>query len=191
METLDYDFQVFDQRSREADKNLAVRFFTMPVRDEDASAKEGRPIFKDVVHAEIRVRGDRNNIVHTPVDEGVKRRFPDAWRAYQQGEELVNQGTPLAEWPSMSKSMVEELKYFGFYTVEHVANARDDVISKFPGLRSIQNKAKAFLELAAGNAPLERMQSELEKRDSTIAAQENQIKDLAARLAELEKKSSK
>lgn len=191
METLDYDFQVFSQQSREADKNLAVRFFVLPMKDEEASAKEGRPIFKDVVHVEIRVRGDRNNIVHQPVDENIKRRFPEAWRAYQQGEELVNQGTPLAEWPSMSKSMVEEMKYFGFYTVEHIANARDDVISRFPGLRSIQQKAKAFLELAAGNAPLERLHAELEKRDSTIAAQKAQMEDLAARLAELEKSVNK
>jgi len=191
METLDYDYQVFDSNSQQADKNLSVKFFSMPVKDEQASAEQGRPIYKDVTHAELRIRGDRNNIIHKPVDLAIQRRFPDQWRAYEQGQELTGDGTPLAEWPSMSKSMVEEMRYFGFHTVEHLADARDDVVSKFPGLRSLQQKAKAFMELAKGNAPLEKMQVELETRDSTIAAQASQIADLAKRLDAMDKKASK
>lgn len=191
MEQLEYDYNVFDQQAAESDKHLAVRFFTMPVQDMDKSAAEGRPIFNDVVHAEIRVRGDRNNIVHKPVDETIKRRFRDAWRAYEQGKELMQQGTPLAEWPVVTKSMVEELKYFGFYTVEQVAEARSDVVSKFPGLTSIQQRAKNFLELAKGTAPLEKMQSELDKVSSEKAALEAQVQDLGRRLAAMEAKSSK
>lgn len=188
MQTLEFDHNVFDPQSAEQDKHLAVRFFVMAVQDPEASAKEGRPIFKDVVHVELRVRGDRNNVVHKPVDEQIKRRFRDAWRAYEQGEELMQQGTPLAEWPAMSKSMVEELKYFGFFTVEHVANARDDVLSRFPGLRSVQQRAKNFLELAKGSAPLERMQKEIETERSEKEALKAQVADLAARLAAMEAK---
>lgn len=190
MEQLEYDHGIFDQQGADADKNLAVRFFTMPVQDMDESAKQGRPIFNDVVHVEIRVRGDRNNIVHKPVDDQIKRRFRDAWRAHEQGEELMQKGTPLAEWPIVTKSMVEELKYFGFYTVEQVAEASSGVISKFPGLQSIQQRAQRFLELAKGSAPLEAMQANLEKVSSEKEALEAQVRDLAKRLAAMESKAS-
>ncbi len=191
MDTLDYDHNVFNQQNAEADKSLAVRFFVLPVRDEMESAKEGRPIFKDVVHVEVRVRGARNEVVHKPVDELVKRRFRDAWRAYEQGEELTGQGTPLSEWPSMSKSQVEELKYFGFFTVEHLAGARDDVLNKFPGLRTLRDRARNFMELAKGNAPLEKIQGELDSTKSDLAAAQEQLKDMSRRMAEMEAKKIK
>ena len=98
METLDFDHNVFTQQSREADKSLAVRFFTMPIKDDEASAKEGRPIFKDTTMVEIRTRGARNEVVHKPVDQQIKQRFAEAWRAYEQGVKMVEDGTPLAEW---------------------------------------------------------------------------------------------
>lgn len=191
MEQLEYDYTVFNQQGAEDDKKLAVRFFTMAVQDMDDSAAQGRPIFRDVVHVEIRVRGDRNNVVHKPVDDLIKRRFRDAWRAYEQGEELMQKGTPLAEWPIVTKSMVEELKYFGFYTVEQVAEARSDIVGKFPGLNSIQQRAKHFLELAKGTAPLESMQVKLETVSSEKEALEAQVADLSKRLAAMEAKQAK
>ena len=186
METLDYDHQVFDSRARESDKALAVRFFTMPVKDEESSTREGRPIFKDTTMVDIRTRGARNEVVHKPVDAVIKARFSDAWRAYEQGEKLLESGTPLAEWPAMSKSQVEEMKYFGFFTVEHIANARDDLLHKFPGLLSLKQRATAFLELASGSAPIERLQSELEKERRANQALQAQMADLAARMAKME-----
>lgn len=191
METLDFDHEVYNAQAAEADRNLAVRFYTLPMKDESASANEGRPIYRDVTHVEIRVRGSRNDIVVKPVNEEVKRRFRDAWRAYEQGEKMMDSGTPLAEWASMSKSMVEEMKHFGFFTVEHIANARDDVVSKFPGLRNLQNKAKNFLELAKGNAPLEALQKTVDETKSENEALKAQLADMGRRMAAMEAKQGK
>ena len=188
METLEFDHEVFNSKAHEADKDLAVRFFVLPMQDPVKSAEEGRPIFKDVVHIEIRVRGDRNNVIHKPVTEVEKRRFRDAWRHYEQGNEMLQSGTPLSEWPSMTKSMVEEMKYFGFFTVEHVANARDDIASKFH-LFDLREKARHFIELAKGNAPLEALHKELKEERSEKEAMRQQLADMARRMAELEKKA--
>lgn len=191
LDTLEYDHSVFNPQAAEADRGLAVRFFTLAVRNESKSADAGRPIYDDVVHVEIRTRGSKNDVVHKPVTEEIKRRFRDAWRAYDQGIQMMESGTPLKEWPVMSNAMVEEMRHFGFYTVEHIANARDDVISRFPGLQNMKNRAKAFLELAQGNAPLERLQKELETERSEKAALKAQVDDLAVRFAKMEKTKEK
>src|SRR6478735_5812707 len=155
MDSLEFDHQIFDAREAEAAKNLAVRFFMQPMKDEAASVLEGRPIYNDTKMIEIRVRGDRNNIVVRPVREDDRMRFASAWAAYEKGLAAHGDGTPLAEWPVMSASMVEELRYFGFHTVEQIANASDMVIGKMPGLSAIKDRAKLFLEFSKGAAPLE------------------------------------
>lgn len=186
METLDYDFQVHTAQGAEADKGLAVRFFKMAVQDHEASAKEARPIFRDTDMVEIRVRGSRNDVVHKPVDAQIKARFRDAWRAYEQGEELLESGTPLEQWPQMTRSQVEEMKYFGFRTVEHIANCRDDLTAKFPGLLGLKQRAQAFIELSQGEAPLAALQTAVEAEKARADAAEAQVQDLAKRMAALE-----
>lgn len=186
MEQLDYDYTIHNAQGAEADKGLAVRFFKMAVQDFEATAAQGRPIFKDTDMVEIRVRGSRNDVLHKPVDDLTKRRFRDAWRAYEQGEELLESGTPLEQWPQMTRAQVEEMKYFGFRTVEHIANARDDLTAKFPGLLGLKMRAKAFLELASGAAPLASLQSQLEEEKSARLAAEAQVADLAQRMSAME-----
>lgn len=186
METLDYDHRVHSAQTLEADKGLAVRFFKMAVQDHEASDREGRPIFNDTNMVEIRVRGSRSDVVHKPVDAQIKQRFRDAWRAYEQGEELMESGTPLEQWGAMTRSQVEEMKYFGFRTVEHIANARDDLTSKFPGLLALKQRATAYMELAKGEAPILTLQKQLEDEKAARAASEAQVADLARRMTEME-----
>lgn len=185
-EELDFDHRVFDSSSRKVDENLAVRFFTMPIRNETKSAAEGRPIYDDTDMVEIMVRGDRNNIVHKPVDAIIRQRFPIAYRAYREGRELEQSGTPLREWPIVSASMVEELKYFGFHTVEQLAAASDSVIGRFAGLTQIRERAKAFLAYAKDAAPLEQLQTQLDQERSAREAAEANVADMGRRLAALE-----
>lgn len=192
METLDYDHKLFDpvnMAASKADENLAVRFYIHPLQDEDETAKQGRPIFRDTHMIEIRVRGDRNNIVNRPLRPEDKTRFASAWRAFENHEKQVDQGTPLREWPVMSTSMVEELKYLGFYTVEQLANASDGVIGKYAGLGTWKQKAKAYLDLAAGGAPISELQKQNEDLRSTNEMLKKQLDELSARVAAMAEKS--
>lgn len=189
MEQLDYDYEIFNAQQSEADKNLAVRFYTTALRNDARSSEEGRPIFEDTSMIEIRVRGDRNNVVQRPVREEDKRRFRGAYEAFEKQAHSGVEGTPLSEWPVLGQSMVEELKYLGFYTVEQLSEANDSVCSKMPGLTTFKQKAQVFLEFSKGAAPLERMQSQIDAQASDIAAANEQLKKMSEALAAAEKKN--
>lgn len=186
MQELEYDHR--EQSSAEADRNLAVRFYTAPLKDDAASTREGRPIFRDVEMIELRVRGDRNQVVQRPVRPNDIPRFRDAYRSFTDGLEARESGTPLSEWPIMTASAVKEMAYLGFHTVEQLAGASDTACGKVMGLTGLKNKAKAFLELAKGNAPLEELQSQLEFERNAREAAEAQLKDISERMAQLERR---
>lgn len=188
---LDFDDSQFvNPQAAQQDANLAVRFYTAPIQNQAKSVEQGRPIYDDTEMVEIRVRGDRNNIVQRPVREEDKRRFREAYKVYTEGSSALSSGTPLSQWPIMSDSMVEELKYLGFYTVEQVSNASDTVCGKVPGLLTMKQKAAAFLELAKGAAPLERLQTELDEAKSINETLQAQIAELGRRLAAQEAKTT-
>ena len=188
LEQLDYDYNVFNPAQAQADSNLAVRFYMQPLQDFVKSEDAGRPIFVDPTMIEIRVRGDRNNIVQRPLREDDKKRFRDAWRNWEDGNKQVLTGTPLAQWPIMSASMVEEMRYFGFFTVEQLADANEGVLGRVPGMLSMKQKAQAFLEFSKGAAPLEKLQSALDQEKAARVVAEQNNSALASRVDELETK---
>lgn len=191
IEELDYDVGVFNESAKKADANLAVRFYTQAIQNDARSAEEGRPIFDDVEMIEIRVRGDRNNVVQRPARDDDRRRFRDAYAAFKDAKKEVGSGTPLAEWPIMSSSMVEELKYLGFHTVEHVSEADDSACAKVAGLRTLKQKAQIFLDHAKGGAPLEAMSKANQELQDRLAASERLNSDLSKQLEELTNKFQK
>jgi hypothetical protein len=70
--------------------------------------------------------------------------------------------------------MAEELKFFGFHTVEQLANASDEVCSKKMGLVDLKNKANLYLKVAAGDtkpiAEMSREMTELKAQIETLTA---------------------
>lgn len=188
LETLEYDHSVFSPQAAEADKSLAVRLYTAAIRNDWKSTQEGRPIFDDTLMIEIRVRGDRNSVIQRPVRPEDKARFRGVFAAHEKGEKEGSSGTPLSQWPLMTQSQVEEMKYLGFHTVENVAEAHDGVLGKFPGLRAMQEKAKLYLEQASGGAPLERLAKENEGLKSQAEVQQRTIQELSSKLEELTNK---
>lgn len=188
MDTLDFDHTVFTAQQQKADEGLAVRIYVAALKDEPASVTAGRPIFADTEMIEIRVRGDRNNVVNRPVREDDKRRFRAAYDDFKAGREKSSVGTPLAEWPIMSVSMTEEMKYLGFYTVEQLADAGEAALAKVPGLLTMKNRAKAFLEFAKGAAPLEQLQTDVDQMKSQLEVQARQAEEQRLVFAELQRK---
>lgn len=185
MEVLDHDYTVYTEQA-EADRNLLVKFYPMPIQNDDKSADAGRPIFDDVVMIEIRVRGNKDSVVLRPVRPDDKARFRDAWRHYEAGEGELNVGTPLKQWPALAASQVEELKYLGFRTVEQLAEASDAVVGRVPGMQTLKNKANAFMQLAKGVAPIEKMQKQLDEKSNELETTKRQLTEVAMRLAALE-----
>lgn len=160
--------------SKPGDEKLYVKFYTRAVQDGVATNEEGRPVFKDVPYVRIHIPGDKNNVIDTKATDEHKRRFPKQWMHYKNAEEGAEkiEGTLLTEWPRITRSQAEELKYMHVYTVEQLATLPDQFGSKIMGFFDIRLKAKKYLEQAKDEAFAERMAVENDALKARIAALE-------------------
>lgn len=166
-------------------KGLHIEFYSRPCKDEEASIAAGRPIFKDTEYVTVSPVGDRSNVIDRPVVPRDRRRFTRHYEAFLRKGKQVIEGTPLEQWPIITRSQVEEFKFFKVHTVEQLAEVSDVNLTNFLGGQGLKQKAIAYLEAAKGNAPLEKMQAELAARDNQIATLNQQVADLVADMAKL------
>ena len=160
-----------------ADSRLQVRFYKRPVQQEQESLAAGRPIFKEFDFVHICVAGDSLTEIDTYALASHKTRFPIQWANYQNrlgadDQEVV--GTPVSEWPIVSKSQAEELRALKFHTVEAVAGASDAQLQRMgmaAGMSpyAFRDKAKAFLNLATNAAETDKRESEINSLKEELA----------------------
>lgn len=167
-----------DESRFAGDERLHVQFFRKPVMQPGLSREEGRAIYKEIDYIRILTPGDKLSIIERPVDEIDSRRFAARYEKWKAGAGNVVEGTPLSSLPNMTPSKVEEYKFFNIHTVEALAYASDSVGQKFFGFNDDKRRANAFLELAKGNAPLEKMNEELKTRDTKIEELQSQLEAL-------------
>lgn len=175
METYNEDVDLFTTE-RKGDERLAVRFFKKAARDDVASTADGVMRFKEVDYIQIMVPGDRDNIIIRPAGEGDKRRFAkqyEDWQRNEKGEQLL--GTPLELWGRLSLPQIEEMRYIGVRSVEQLAELNDSAMLKMPGAVEMKRKAAAFIAAQKEEAPMRKMQAELEQRDTKIEEQAQAI----------------
>jgi hypothetical protein len=163
-----------------ADSRLQVRFYKKSVQQEQESIDAGRPIYKDFDFVHICVAGDTLTEIDTYALNSHKQRFPIQWANYmnRQGahdEEVV--GTPLVEWPLVSKSQAEELRAMKFHTVESIAHASDQQLQRMgmaAGMSpyAFRDKAKAFLNLATTAAETDKREHEINALKEELAKKE-------------------
>jgi len=150
------------------DSRLAVKFYKRPVKLENESIAQGRPIFQEFDFIKILVPGDALTEIDTYVSEGHKTRFPIQWANYmnRQGSEIGFSGTPITEWPQISVSQAEELKGIKFHTVESIAHASDQQLQKIGMIagmspHNFRERAKTFLNLASESADISKREEEI------------------------------
>ena len=178
----DFDHNHFNpSHMNEADKTLLVKFFIKPRRDHSESEKQGRPIYKDVEYIDIKKPGSRDAVCR-PATELDKQRFADHYHRFKERiDEDPNTGTPLTEWPQISRSMCEELAFFHVKTVEQLANMADSQVTKFMGLFQFRERARRWLEHAEKEKPLLEMEAKLAERDKEIS----ELKESVDRLVKI------
>jgi hypothetical protein len=169
LQTFDSDISHFDPRNPyKGDEKLPVQFYIGAVPDDAATAREGRPIYRDVEC--IKIFNSKYNIIDRPVRDTDKQRWPGAYAAWKQtgASEPGATGTRLEHWPLMTRSQVEEYKFFKVYTVEQLAELPDSTVQKIHGAVKLKQLAALAVEAAKGEAPFARLQAEIEKRDLKI-----------------------
>ncbi len=160
-----------------ADNTLLVRFFRKAKLNPRRTQEEGRPIYEETDYIEIRAPGNKSNVPIRPATQMDKDRFPEHWRKYEaRMDEPHLEGTPLEHWPAINRSQVEELRFFNIYTVEQLVEMPDSNAGRIMGVRMLQNQAKAFLELASGEA--------IKAKDEQIASMAEQLETMKAQLVE-------
>lgn len=165
-------------------KGEVIRFYNRTVPDANKSTSEGRPVHASRPYIEIRVPGDRTNVVDRPVTEADKQRFAHHWLQFQAGNTEQVVGTPLEMWPRISAPQVEDLKHFRVRTVEQLSEISDNHLQALgPDGRALRDEAKAWLEAAKGTAPIARLQAALGARDNEIAALKQQVESLQKAMA--------
>jgi hypothetical protein len=164
----------------QAESNLFVQFFTDAIELKAQSEKEGRPIFKDVPFVRIIVPGDMNNIIERIAEESDKHRFANAWARYQNSETKATEGTPLEQWPQITRSLLKECKYFEIHTVEALSNISDAHVAKLGmGFGELRTKAKAWIEAASGSAVATAQAAENDRLKQMLADMQVQINELS------------
>lgn len=155
-----------------------VTFYTDAVELKYESEKQGRPIFKDVPFIRKLIPGDANNVIERAAKDADFKMFPRQWAEYQATQksgEVI--GTPLEEWPQITRAQVKELKYLECHTVEQLAQMSDGNVMKMgPGFRVLRDGAIKWLDSA-----------NLAKEDAEKLALKEQLEKLTAEVTEMKK----
>ena len=164
------------------DAALVVEFYYKAIQDIFKTSKAGRPIFSDVIYIKIDVPGVKDMQVDRPARSDDQKRFPRQYQHFvnrTQGDSREI-GTPLTEWPILTRSQAEEFRALKFYTIESIANASDlniGAIGMMGGMapHMLREKARAFLQAAKDQALPQHQAEELAKRDAEIALLKEQM----------------
>ena len=160
---------------------LLVAFYHAPIKNEAKSAAEGRFIFEDREFVRIIVPGDKNSEIDRLVEPEDKTRFPDEYARFKSGARETIVGTPLEQWPQMTRSLVKEWEYLNVYTIEQLAGISDQAKQAFGmGANQWVQKAQAHLALAKDSAATERYAVENEELKRQIEELRGQIASISA-----------
>lgn len=183
--------------SQNYDRALHVHFDLHPQIQQEESAKQGRPIYKDVEYVQIMSPGDPKSVVHREVREDDRYRFQDRYRAFKENRQDILDGTPLAAWGLVTKSQIEELAYFKVRTVEQLASLSDLGAQNIGPVLKLREAARDFVERTKGNAPFLQLQAQAEQQQMEIEAlkvhakaareKDNEIDELRRQIAEQSK----
>lgn len=165
---------------------VGVGFCLHPIKDEAASDKAGRIMFKEVEFVRLVIPGDKQSEIFVRADtkrkgqDNVERdyteRFPQAYRDFKQSGAKPIDGTPLEQWPAVSRTEVLNLKSFHIHTVEALAQVNDSNAAKLPfNIRELINKAKDHIATA-------KALSDAKNKDAQIEELKAQIAELSARM---------
>jgi hypothetical protein len=181
VQVAEFDTDNFESRNQSAeDQKLLVKFFIKPREDREKSLEAGRPIMKDVEYIDIKIPGSRNTGICRPASPKDKARFHAHYEAFKGRMEKPSEGTPLIEWPLITRSMCENLAFINIKTVENLAGVADAHINNIMGGLNLKKKAADWLEVAADEAPMLKLKSELAERDERITKMEKQLEQLLA-----------
>lgn len=134
------------------DNALHVEFYYQPRIDLAKTEEAGHPVHKDVLFARVTPPG--GNTVDQPVNEITRQRFAKRIEQFEamNRENTEIEGFRLEEWPAITRSQAEDLKYHKIFTVEQLAETPDGNLQTMMGGFGLKQKAQEYLEEHNGMA---------------------------------------
>jgi hypothetical protein len=178
-----------------------VTFELRPEEDRNASIESGKYVARDVAYALITPQGSKDRVerkadewlAHISV-ESRDGRFPEPWvkhyrdafAAWESGQELPVNGTPILTWPAISPANVKMLLDLNIRTVEELAQATEEGLSHMGmGARALKQRAIDFIAqsgdagkasaemevLRTANAEMQTQNAEMKKQLAALTSQ--------------------
>lgn len=169
-------------RNERPNDTAVPRFYTKAVKDTERSNTEGKAIFKDVDYIEIRIPGDKFNVIERPASYHDKARFAAAYEKFRKGLEQKPDGFPLSAWNTATPALIATLKEMHCYTVEQFANMGESGLPKYPEVLKLQRQAREFLEAREDTARINQLQHQIEALQSQLTTRDEKISALEAQL---------
>lgn len=164
----------FQQDQSAGDRSLHVRFFLDEIKDDSATERDGIPRFKSVEMCEIRY-GDKDNVVCDRVKymhPDPRQRFPAQYARFKAGEATQVEGYLLRQWGLITAAEAKSYEAMEIMTVEQLAALADTTCQKIRGSLGDRQKARDFLMMAAGQAPISQARAEIAALKERLAALE-------------------
>lgn len=163
---------------KDPDEAVVALFKHHAIKNEKASAEQGRPIYDDMEIVEIRFPGSRSvsvfpatafshwsNDVTTGEQTRVTyaERFARQYRQFKEHAAQTKSGTPLTHAAFLTEARRAELRALNIYTVEALAHVDGQELKNLgTNGRDLKNKAQEYLAEAKTNAPNTALIAELE-----------------------------
>lgn len=169
-----------------SDAGLFVEFRDEPFHLEFKSQQEGRPVYENRVMVRVYVPGDKTKVVDrmAKMDDGDgvpsdPHRWPKAWAAYQQGVRAVQEGTPLSEWPKITRHQVSEFNAFNIHTVEQLAAVSDTALDGLGhGGRSMRDGAISWLQRAGDEGAVAKLEAKHAEEMEAMRANMQRLEEM-------------
>ena len=179
--------------AQDPDAIINARFYLRAEYQPFRSEKEGRPIYEDKIYCEYGPAGSTLLKMDVPSTNIHEQRFRRQWEFFKSGQagDAREIGTPLSAWTLLTPAAVEELRAQKFFTVDNLAAASDELISRLgmgvhgmsPTIlraraQAFLNSAKATAEPQAHAAEIEKLKLEAKARDEAHAAEIAELRAL-------------
>ena len=159
-----------------------VEFYLRPIFMKAKSEAAGYPIHESVEYIKIFNPGGKD-IVDREVTEEHRSIYAAQYAKFKAGDATQIVGFPIEQWPGIDVAQAADLKHSHIFTVEQLAEVPDSNLAPLgPRARSLREKAKAYLEAAKGNAPLQKLSDENERLKGEVEILKQQIAEISDRV---------
>lgn len=158
-----------------------VKFFNAYNEHAQKSLEAGRPIFDEIPSISIQWPGGDETVRKLEPQDIAE--YPDLYAAFTAGNQPIESGTPLAEWPPMNGSALREFQYLGFKTVEQLAAANDDIKRRIGPLVKFVKMATDWLDsFNSTQSQVTTLKQQLERELRRTTKLEEQVELLMQRI---------